>query len=99
MKRFKGCLNNDCSEYTKKRLYKESDNFCVKCGSKLNFVCKDCFKQLPDDGKEKYCLLHLAERQGKEITPKKIAAGVVSTVTVVAGVTGSAVKLIKKIKK
>ena len=51
MKRFKGCLNNDCCEYTKKRLYKESDNFCVKCGSKLNFVCKDCFKQLPDDGK------------------------------------------------
>ena len=87
-------------ETKKRREYFENrGGNCKKCGSKLNFVCKDCFKQLPDDGKEKYCLLHLAERECNEVTPKKIAAGVVSTVTVVAGVTGSAVKLIKKIKK
>ena len=99
MKRVKGCLNNDCSEYTKKRLYKESDNFCVKCGSKLNFVCKDCFKQLPDDGKEKYCLLHLAEREGKEVTPKKIVAGVVGAVGAVGVAVAPVAKFIKNIKK
>ena len=39
MKRVKGCLNNKCVEY-KKTYYKESDEYCVKCGTKLSYVCK-----------------------------------------------------------
>jgi predicted amidophosphoribosyltransferase len=35
MKRVKACLNSECSE-CKKTYYKATDEFCVKCGSKLN---------------------------------------------------------------
>ena len=54
MKRVKGCLNSKCVEY-KKTYYKESDEYCVKCGTKLSYVCKHpkCFKQIPDNVKEK----------------------------------------------
>lgn len=67
MKRVKGCLNKRCNEYHK-TYYKESDEYCVKCGTKLSYVCKHpkCFKQIPDNVKEKYCPVHLAERQDKK---------------------------------
>ena len=39
MKRVKACLNSECSE-CKKTYYKATDEFCVKCGSKLSYVCK-----------------------------------------------------------
>lgn len=66
MKKVKGCLNNSCSEY-KKTFYKETDEYCVKCGAKLSYVCKQrkCFKQIPDDAKEAYCPIHIAENQDK----------------------------------
>lgn len=39
MKRVKGCLNSKCVEY-KKTYYKESDEYCVKCGtSRMVVVC------------------------------------------------------------
>lgn len=67
MKRVKGCLNSNCKEY-RKTYYKESDEYCVKCGTKLSYVCKQpkCFKQIPDDAKEKYCPIHAVERQDKK---------------------------------
>lgn len=67
MKRVKGCLNCNCEEY-KKTQYKDTDEFCVKCGTKLSYVCKDkkCFKQIPDDIEEKYCPIHIAERKDKK---------------------------------
>ena len=67
MKRVKGCLNSNCKEY-KKTYYKESDEYCVKCGTKLSYVCKHpkCFKQIPDDVKENYCPVHIAERKDKK---------------------------------
>ena len=67
MKRVKGCLNSNCDEY-KKTYYKVSDEYCVKCGTKLSYVCKHhkCFKQIPDDIKEIYCPVHIAERKDKK---------------------------------
>lgn len=83
MKKVKGCLNNSCSEY-RKTYYKESDEYCVKCGYKLSYVCKykKCFKQIPEDSKEAYCPVHLAEMQDKKgkqgNTAKKIGVGALS---------------------
>lgn len=81
MTRAKGCLNSSCSEY-KKNYYKASDEYCVKCGAKLSYVCKyrKCFKQIPDDVIETYCPVHIAERQDKKEkrgdTLKKVGDGV-----------------------
>ena len=74
MKRFKGCLNSECSEY-RTRYFAESDEYCVKCGSKLSYVCKHsgCFKRIPDEMQEKYCPIHIAERRD---TREKIWDGV-----------------------
>ena len=80
MKRVKGCLNSSCGEY-KKTYYKEADEFCVKCGTKLSYVCKhkNCWKQLPNDSKEDLCPVHLAERQDRNDRIKdgikKVGAG------------------------
>lgn len=65
-KRIKGCLNCNCEDY-KKTQYKETDELCAKCGTKLSYVCKNkkCFKQIPDDAKEAYCPNHIAERKDK----------------------------------
>lgn len=67
MKRVKGCLNRNCTEY-KKTYYKECDEYCVKCGSKLSYVCKHpkCFKQIPDNEKETCCPVHIAERKDRK---------------------------------
>ena len=67
MKRVKGCLNSECSEY-KKTYFKASDENCMICGSKLSYVCKypECFKAISDDTKECYCPIHIAERKDKK---------------------------------
>lgn len=83
MRRVKSCLNSNCQEY-KKTYYKESDQYCVKCGTKLNYVCKHpkCFKQLPDNSQEAYCSVHIAEREDKKEkrleTAKKAGTGIVA---------------------
>ena len=100
MKRVKGCLNSSCTEY-RKTYYKESDEYCSKCGSKLCYVCKypKCFKQLPDNSKENICEFHIAEKKDKKDklnkTFERIGEGVAATVVVVAG----AIKLIGDITK
>ena len=77
MKRVKGCLNKTCSEYHK-TYYKENEEHCAKCGTKLSYVCKhpECFKQIPDNVMEKYCPVHLAEKQDKKEKQIKFAAKV-----------------------
>lgn len=95
MKRVKGCLNRNCSEY-KKRYFKSTDDYCNKCGAKLSYVCKQkgCFKQLPDDENEEYCPIHLTERQDKRAKLGKAAGKALGiTVGVVATVL-SAVKFV-----
>ena len=89
MKRVKGCLNSNCKEY-KKTYYKESDEYCVKCGTKLSYVCKHpkCFKNIPDNAKEAYCPIHIAERQDKKekriANAKKIGGGVIGFASIFA---------------
>ena len=101
MKRVKGCLNNKCVEY-KKTYYKESDEYCVKCGTKLSYVCKHpkCFKQLPDNVKEKYCPVHLAEREDKKEkrgdTAKKVGGGVLAAFGVAVTVGKTVVDVVRK---
>ncbi len=91
MKRVKGCLNSECTEY-RKTYFKETDVFCAKCGEKLNYICKhnECFKQIPDDVQEEYCQLHIAERQDKKEkhlkTALKVGGGVLAGVVAAAGV-------------
>lgn len=52
MRAFKGCVNLDCDAY-KKIHYKKNDQFCVKCGSPLSFVCAGCWKPMESD-EERY---------------------------------------------
>ncbi len=61
MKAFKGCTNEDCKAY-KKIHYKENDEFCLKCGQPLNYVCADCWKTL-EDNKNKYCISCKTKRE------------------------------------
>ncbi len=85
MKRVKACLNSQCVEY-RKTYYKETDVYCVKCGNKLNYVCKHykCYKQIPDDVDEQYCPIHLAEREDK-IEKRKETAKKVGVFFITAG--------------
>ena len=85
MRQMKGCLNTNCQEY-RKTYYKESDQYCVKCGSKLSVICRHpkCFKQLPENTQESYCPVHLAEREDKKEkrieSAKKLGTSMVATV-------------------
>ena len=53
MKAFKGCTNPSCKAY-KKIQYKAADEYCKKCGSKLNYVCSECWMILQDN-KSRLC--------------------------------------------
>ncbi len=61
----KGCLNPKCEANQKKIYFKDTDNFCPKCGSQLETVCqhKKCYK--PIDPGDKYCYIHEAELNDK----------------------------------
>lgn len=101
MKRVKGCLNSSCKEY-KKTYYKESEETCPKCGTKLSYVCKHpkCFKQIPDNVREQYCPVHLAEKQDKKekLTDKvvKVCKGSVVGIVTIVGVTKTVISIMRK---
>lgn len=101
MKRVKACLNSNCTEY-KRTYYKESDEYCVKCGAKLSYVCKHpkCFKQIPDDVKENYCPVHIAARQDKKEkrreAVKKIGGGILAVGGLAVTVGKAAIDIVKK---
>jgi len=79
----KGCPNPNCACHKNKRFFASTLTFCPDCGEKLVYVCKTCYKQLPD-GKSVYCLRHqAAKKDKKDQTKKDIAIG--------AGVAGGAV--------
>ena len=67
MSAIKGCINKNCISFKKKIQYKKTEDFCSKCGDKLQYVCKNkkCHKQLPDNS-EKYCPICLAEKKDKK---------------------------------
>ena len=43
-KRIKGCTNPTCECKFNKTKYNFNDEFCVKCGSSLVYVCSNCLK-------------------------------------------------------
>lgn len=90
MSAVKGCMNQECKACQKKVHYKKSDEYCSKCGEKLQFVCKKCHKQFPDDS-TKYCDICNAKKEDKNQKIvnglKKVGVVVLSGVTVVVGAT------------
>ena len=88
MKAFKGCTNSDCKAY-KKIHYKKDDQFCLKCGQQLKFVCAECWKPMEKDN-EKYCISCSAEKEQKRAqsvdNAKRVGAGALGAMGAVAGV-------------
>lgn len=74
MGRVKGCTNEKCVAFKKKITYKETEEYCSKCGQPLSYVCKKCYTPLEDKGK--YCAIHQAEKDDKADQAKKVALGV-----------------------
>ncbi|MCF0134004.1 MAG: hypothetical protein HUJ72_09070 [Blautia sp.] len=80
MKAFKGCINPECKAY-KKIHYKKDDQFCLKCGTSLSYVCAECWKPM-ENGDEKYCISCSAEKEQKKAenwdNVKKVGGGAVA---------------------
>lgn len=68
----KGCTNSKCVAVKKKITYKETEDFCSKCGGPLTYVCKKCYT--PIEKKEKLCARHQAEKKDKADKVMKTAA-------------------------
>ncbi|MDD7390576.1 MAG: hypothetical protein PUG60_13175 [Lachnospiraceae bacterium] len=68
----KGCTNSKCVAVKKKITYKETEDFCSKCGGPLTYVCKKCYT--PIGKKEKLCARHQAEKEDKADKVMKTAA-------------------------
>lgn len=100
MARVKGCTNAKCVANKKKITYKETEDFCSKCGNPLTYVCKKCYT--PIGKKDKLCARHLAEKEDKKDKAKKTAGqagGVAAAVGAVVLAKGKdIVKYIPKLK-
>ena len=83
MAKVKGCVNDNCVAHKKKITYKESEEFCSRCGQPLAYVCPQCYT--PIGNGEKYCVIHQAEKDDRIDKTKKIAAGVGGGVLAVGG--------------
>ena len=85
MKAFKGCTNVDCKAY-KKIHYKNEDQFCLKCGKPLSYVCAECWK-IMEDSKDRLCISCQAEKEQKRAqTVDKVKNGGGKAVAVIGGV-------------
>lgn len=49
-KRVKGCPNVNCEMHKNKKQQDNKNDYCPKCGTKLVYVCKKCFKEIEDNG-------------------------------------------------
>lgn len=68
-KRVKGCPNESCEMHKEEFKYANDDNYCVKCGTKLIYVCAKCFGEIEDnDEKRKIC--YRCEAEAKERSNK-----------------------------
>lgn len=103
MGRVKGCVNEKCIAYKNKFLYKESEDYCSKCGTKLSYVCKtkNCYTFL-EEYDSKHCIKCQAKKDDQKDEAKKAAVkvgGVLLTVVGVAATKGKEiVKHIPKLK-
>ncbi len=75
MAKVKGCANDNCAAHKKQITYKESEEYCSRCGRPLSYVCKKCYTPLDERGE--YCLIHQAEKDDRADRTKKrlLAAG------------------------
>lgn len=56
-KRIKGCTNPTCECKFNKTKYAFNDEFCVKCGSSLVYVCSNCLQPFESNSPtERFCL-------------------------------------------
>jgi predicted RNA-binding Zn-ribbon protein involved in translation (DUF1610 family) len=69
-RRVKGCPNENCEMCRKKVKQKPSNDYCPKCGTRLIFVCKKCFKEIQNIDEKHY----ICDRCGAAIRQKKSAA-------------------------
>lgn len=100
MSKIKGCGSSNCIANKKKIKYKNTDEFCSKCGKQLVYVCKKCFTPIPENSKGSYCIRCQAERDDRKDNTldkaKKIGGGVVGVGAMVLSVVPVVNKFIKK---
>lgn len=65
MAKIKGCTKAGCNANTKKVHFKKDDEFCTKCGMKLEFVCKKCHSPIAETTKGNLCVRCKAEKEDK----------------------------------
>lgn len=83
-KRAKGCPTENCVMHTEKVKQSADNDFCPKCGAKLVYVCKKCFRQIEDiDPKHQICELCEAKAEEKHREWKEQANGIVTAAAAV----------------
>ena len=76
-KRKKGCPNKNCQMHVKEVKQDAENEFCPKCGSKLVFVCTNCFSEIEDKGtKHRICEICKVKQQEKREKAKEQAKGI-----------------------
>lgn len=95
----KGCVNEKCVANRKKTHYKKADEYCTKCGEKLQYVCADCFTVLPNN-KMKYCDLCMAKRSDKKDkaikSAEKVGTGILAVAGLAVSIGKAGIDIIKK---
>lgn len=103
MGKAKGCTNKLCIANQKETTFKEENDYCPKCGNKLQYVCKKCHTQLPGDSvTDKYCVRCIAKKKDQKDDAVKLASGLgglaitIGTLAISRG--KSVVKMISRLK-
>ena len=99
MAKIKGCTKAECNANIKKVHHKKDDEFCTKCGMKLDFVCKKCHSPIEEKTKGNLCIRCKAEKEDKRDKRAKQAGQAVGGVAAVAVALGSIGKMAIDIAK
>lgn len=85
MAKIKGCTKSGCTANTKKVHFKKDDEFCTKCGMKLEFVCKKCNSPIAETTKGSLCVRCKAEKEDKKDKAVKQGGQVVGGALAIGG--------------
>ncbi|MBR4896230.1 MAG: hypothetical protein IKZ41_07370 [Clostridia bacterium] len=97
-RRKKGCPNSSCERNKNKVKLPATEEYCPKCGTNLVYVCKKCFCQIEDTGREHtLCLSCQAQKEerNKKIIDKSKNIGTAVLVTAGTVATGIITKAAK----